>query len=434
MKDIFRQLIVDFQKQELPRPTSREFAPLVIPEPLRKARVLVGMRRSGKTWSLYCEMHRLLEEGINRSQIVYLNFEDDRLLGCTVKDLQSLLEAYFELYPEHARSSTLYFFFDEIHEVPMWERFIRRLLDQEEMQLYITGSSAKMLSKEIATSLRGRTLVTEVYPYSFSEYLDHLRVKWPTQPSTKQIAELNHHLQDFITWGGFPEVVGLTPQLHREILQSYIDTVIYRDIIERYGVTNAEVLRKLLAYCLQNPASLFSINKTYHTLKSQGYSVSKNTLYTFMDYFEDAYCIFSIGAFHFSSKKAALRPRKIYPVDQGLITAYAIDTNMQLGPSLEALVFSALKRSSAELHYYITSKGYEVDFFARFPDQSRKLIQVSLSIRDPATKEREVKALVAAMEECHLQRSLIVTLDESDTIENSAGTIQVVSLRDFLAR
>ncbi len=431
MKNIFKQLIVDFQTQEIPEPTPRDLAPFSLPKGVRKAFVLVGMRRSGKTWSLYEQMHRLLDAGVKRSCILYLNFEDDRLLGTTVQDMQSLLDAYFELFPD--QSQKLYFFFDEIHEVTGWEHFIRRLLDTESIQLYLTGSSAKMLSKEIATSLRGRTLVREVFPYHFHEYLQHLGIQCSLdQFSRKQRASLNHHALDYLKWGGFPEVVGCDPFFHREILQSYVETVIYRDIVERYCVSNVVVLRKHLSHCLQNPAALFSVNKMYQGLKSQGYEVSKNTLYDFMLYFEDAYCLFSVPAFHLPQRKASLKPRKIYPVDPGLITAYALEQDYKLGAALESLVFSNLKRVTNEIHYYVTQNGLEVDFLAAYPNNSKQLVQVSVTLKKSETYEREIQALRQAMLETGLKESFVITLDEGFTIEVEGGIIHVIPLLDFL--
>lgn len=434
MKAIFKQLIIDFQQQEIPRPTPRELPSFTLPNQLKKAYVLVGMRRSGKTWSLYQQMHRLLDDGLDRSHLVYLNFEDDRLIGTTLKDMQGILDAYFELFPNLTKSKTLHFFFDEIHEVDGWERFIRRLLDNEAIHLYITGSSAKMLSKEIATSLRGRTLVREIFPYNFREYLSHVGAQYAFEGSisTKQKAILNHYVIQYMARGGFPEVVNVDEPLHHEILQGYIDTVIYRDIIERHGVSNVQTLKRLLSHCLQSPAALFSINKMYHTLKSQGYSVSKNSLYAFMEYFEDAYCLFSIPAFHLSAKKSALKPRKIYPVDPGLITAYAINKEYTQGPALESTVFSALIRSSKRIDYFVTEQGQEVDFFVQLQDESRKLYQVCLSLNDPKTRQRELTALQQAMQATGLVHSSIITLDEEGDIEIPEGRISVIPLWKFL--
>ncbi len=432
MKNVVKQLITDFQEQEIPKPTQREIAPLEMPRGMRKAFVLTGMRRSGKTWTLFQHMQHLLSKGVDRRQILYLNFEDDRLLGLSLKDMHSILEAYFELFPGLIGNKAIHFFFDEIHEVPGWERFIRRLLDNETIQIYLTGSSAKMLSKEIATSLRGRTLVREIYPYNFREFLKHLHIDFEAPLTTKKKAILNHHMHSYLQWGGFPEVVGLDSAFHREILQGYIDTVIYRDIVERYNVKNVHVLRKLLSHCLQNPASLFSVNKMFQALKSQGYAVSKNTLYEFMEYFEDAYCLFSVSSFNLSARKSQLKPRKIYPVDTGLISAYAVEKEFMQGPTLESLIFSSLKRIAKQIYYFSTAKGQEVDFFIELPDNSKKLFQVSLSLKEASTRKREFSALQQAMQEKGLKESYIITLDEEETKHVEEGTIHVLPLRRYL--
>lgn len=432
MKKIFRQLILDFQNQKIPYPTPRDLPPFSLPKGMRKAFVLVGMRRSGKTWSLYQHMQHLLEGGTDRRHLLYINFEDDRLMGTTVHDLQGILDAYFELYPDLIESQNIHFFFDEIPEVSGWEYFIRRLLDHEFMQIYLTGSSAKMLSKEIATSLRGRTLVREIYPYNFHEYLQHLAIDFKGPLTSKRKALLNHHALDYLKWGGFPEIVGMEKTFHREILQSYIDTVIYRDIIERYQVKNVQVLRCLLNHCLQNPASSFSTNKMYQTFQSLGYSISKNTLYDFMTYFEDAYCLFSISAFNLSARKTALKPKKIYPVDPGLITAYAFERNYQLGPSLESLVFSVLKRVAKELYYFSTKSNLEIDFFAIYPNNSKYLVQVCLSLQNSATYDREIKAIREGMRETGLTESFLITLDEEQEIKIEEGILHVVPLFHLL--
>ena len=171
MKNLFKELIASFHNSEIPIPCKRQSSVPILTEKLRKAYVLIGVRRSGKTWSLYQLMHELMAKGITKSKLLYINFEDERLVDMQTKNFQEILEAYFELYPEYLNRSDIYFFFDEIHEIDGWEKFIRRLLDQEKMQLYITGSSSKMLSIEIASSLRGRTLEQEIFPFSFSRIL-----------------------------------------------------------------------------------------------------------------------------------------------------------------------------------------------------------------------------------------------------------------------
>jgi predicted AAA+ superfamily ATPase len=403
-----------------------------LPPSVRKAIVFVGMRRSGKTWVLYQLINALQKKEGSLEKSLYINFEDDRLVG--IEDqLQTILDAYFELYPQHIGSSDLHFFFDEIHEVPGWEKFIRRLLDQEKINLYLTGSSAKMLSKEIATSLRGRNLVREIFPFSFSEYLDYKDVKITQQLSSKQKIFVKHHLLHYLEFGGFPETLDASPALHRELLQGYIDTVIYRDIVERYHVTNTSVLRYLLRHCLQNAASILSVHKIYLNFRSQGHAIGKTALYQFMDYFEDAYCLFSISAYEFSYRKSQLKPKKIYPVDTGMITAFTLKSTTEMAARLETAVFLHLRRRTEDIYYYHTVVGKEVDFITLSAAGQLKLFQVSLSLKESKTKERELSALIEAMKELNVSEGTIITLDdEADVIHTINGVVQVISLWQFL--
>ena len=432
MKELFKQLIVDFHKREIPVPMQRDIPSFNLPDKLHKAFTLIGMRRSGKTWTLFQKMRQLFDEGVERERVIYINFEDDRLLGMSLNDMASILDAFYELYPGLIKEGDLYLFFDEIHSVQGWERFIRRMLDNEPYKIYLTGSSAKMLSKEIATSLRGRTLVREIFPYSFREYLRHIGEECDATLSTKEKAVLKSNLNNYLLVGGFPEVVGVDESLHREVLQGYVETVIYRDIVERYDVSNVQVLRKLLVHCLQNPASSFSVNKMYNMLKSQGYAVSKNSLYDFMKYFEDAYCLFSVPAFNLSGKKASMIPCKIYPVDPGLIKAYSVERNFQHWSALESAVFSALRQKERQINYFITETGQEVDFLTTSDEGVRQLYQVSMSLKDEDTRKREVVALQRAMKEMGLKETCIITMDEEGVFEVQEGKISVVPLWKFL--
>lgn len=434
MTNFFKQLITDFHNSQIPTPSLRVFELPKLPQNVRKAFVFIGMRRSGKTWSLYQQMHTLMQLGIKQEQMLYINFADDRLVNVKSENLQSILDAYFELYPKYLDSKDIHFFFDEIHEIVGWERFIRRLLDTQQMNIYISGSSAKMLSKEIATTLRGRAIVREVFPFSFYEYLHFHKIEPTKNTSTKQQIIIKSHLQNFLQYGGFPEIVSLKTddEIHRELLQSYIESVIYRDIIERYKVTNVEVLKRLLIYCLQNSASLLSINKTFNILKSQGFSISKNSLYDFMTYFEDTYCIFSTSLYNFSVNKTTLNPKKIYLVDQGLITAYTIKDSFEQAARLETTVFLHLRRKYQQIYYYKTKDGKEVDFLTLTPDGQISLYQVSLDLSNDKTLQRETEALQQAMADLNVPTGAIITANEEQKIKTKNGEIQCIPLWKFL--
>ena len=430
MKSTLKQIIIDFHQTPLPKLSNRQVELPQLPATLRKALVFTGMRRSGKTWFLYQIMNALEKKGVKREKLLYLNFEDDRLLGCK-DNLQWVLDAYFELYPQYTKDREVHFFLDEIHEANHWEKFIRRLLDTEEIQIYLTGSSAKLLSKEIATSLRGRTLVREIFPFSFEEFLDHKKIAHVEPLSTKQKAFISHELLNFLHFGGFPESVGTEPSLHRELLQGYLDTVIYRDIIERYQIVNIPALKSLFHHCLKNAGAHLSVHKMYATLKSQGIAVSKNSLYEYMHYFEDAYCLFSVPLYHFSYAKQNQNPKKIYPVDQGFILACTIKPEFEEGALLECTVFSKLRRTIQEIYYFQTSKGKEVDFLI-LRQGKIELYQVTISLKDERTRDREISALRQAMLETETKEGTIVTLDESDILYFPEGCISVVPLWKFL--
>ncbi len=425
-KQVFKELITDFHASHLPHPIKRAIALPILPDNVRKAFVFIGMRRSGKTWTLYQIMQDLIAQGIEFSKILYLNFEDERLIDMQKENLQDILMAYFELYPQYLNRSDIYFFFDEIHEVSGWEKFIRRLLDQEKVQIYVTGSSCKMLSKEIASALRGRTFVQEIFPFSFSEYLQKLNIAIPKTIGTKAKIELVHHLRNFLQRGGFPEVIGTSPEVHRQILQEYISSVIYRDIIDRYGISNSHVLKQLLTHCLRNSSRIFSINKMYLAFKSMGYEISKNTLYDYMSYFEDAYCVFSLNKFDLSYRKAAYSMKKIFAIDQGLITAVTMASHFDLSAQLETAVFAHFRRKSSTISYYRSKDDKEVDFLIVLVDHSISLFQVCLSLKDENTKQREINSLLIAMKELKVGYGTIITLEEEGEIQSPEGIISLI--------
>ncbi len=247
----------------------------VVPDLIK---VAIGMRRTGKTYFLLQTIRNLLKEGIEKEQILYINLEDDRLLPMDEKQFGKLVDAFYSLYPvNHTRRC--YLFFDEIQNVEGWPLVIRRLLDRKQTQIYLTGSSAKLLSKEIATSLRGRSITTEVWPYSFQEYLSANRLESPKKPiGRKTIDTYLKHLEEYLYHGGFPAVQHIHQNERRTVLQSYVDTVVLRDVIDRYRITNTPLIKYLIRALLKNCASPFSVNKFHKDITSQGIASSKDTL------------------------------------------------------------------------------------------------------------------------------------------------------------
>jgi predicted AAA+ superfamily ATPase len=254
-----------------------------------KIKVALGMRRVGKTYFLLQNINGLLrDEHITLSQILYLNLEDDRLAPYTQSTLRDLVDAFYSLYPEN-HDRQCYLFFDEIQNVSDWPILIRRLFDTRKVQIYLTGSSSKLLSKEIHTSLRGRAVATEIWPYSFQEYL-HAKNE---STNTKLLDDRNrdilfNYLREYISAGGFPEVVNKSEIDSREILQNYVDVVVMRDIVERYGITNISLIKYMVKTLIKNVGGNFSVNKFVNDLKSQGLTTTKNTAHDYLNYIEDA--------------------------------------------------------------------------------------------------------------------------------------------------
>jgi len=424
IEPLLDRLLADFEDRELPTLTPRR---VELPELPGKADVVVGMRRSGKTYLVYQKIRELLDSGVGRDRLLYLNFEDERLLPLDVADLHRIPEAHYRRHPE-SRGEKCWFFFDEIQNVPGWERFIRRLLDTEKLAITVTGSSARLLSREIATHLRGRSLATELLPFSFAEALAHAGVEvpetWP--PPARQRSLLEHRFDRYLATGGFPEVQELEPELRTRVLQDYVDGVLFRDVVERHGVDNLPALRYLERSLLARPANKFSIHRYYNDLKSQGIRVGKNTLHEYLQHLEDAFLVFTVTIASRSERARQINPRKCYPIDPALAAATSFPASRDLGHLLETVIYLELRRRGYTVAYVHTGGGHEVDFLAQHTSGHRLLLQVAAEMGSEATRRRELRALEAAMEEEGLDRGIVVTLREEENLETGSGPVRVV--------
>jgi predicted AAA+ superfamily ATPase len=427
MKVILKELILEFQQEPLPTVIRRFIEIPQIPKSIRKAHVFIGMRRVGKTYLMYQHMHELLSIGLEKEKILYLNFEDDRLAGFKIDDFQTIMDVYFELYPSLTTNDDLYFYFDEIQNIDGWDKFIRRLIDKEKVGIFITGSSAKTLSKEIATSLRGRCLTSEVFPLGFIEYLSYLEITEFENLTSKKQAIIKHHCQIYLDQGGFPETLSLMESVRHQVIQSYVNTAVFRDVIERHSLSQPHIVKLFLIHCLQNIASSLSITKIYKTLKSRGETLSRSALYAYLDYFEDAYLLYTVPIFDFSNRKRQVNPSKIYCTDSAIIMAYSMKPEMEKGTCLENAVFLHLrKRYDENIFYYKTKSGKEIDFVTQEINNKVSLYQVCLDLQDNKTKHREISALVEAASELKVKHTYIITADLSDSIQLEDLTIEAI--------
>ncbi len=386
----------------------------------RKALAVIGARRAGKTSFLWQCLSDRLRSGRPRASLLLLGLEDDRLAGVGVADLDWTLEEYYRRHPavRTAASGPLTLCLDEVQVVPGWERFVRRLLDTERIEVLLSGSSARLLSREVATALRGRGLEVLVHPFSFREALRHHGAEpsesWESQTAADR-STLDHRLRDYLATGGYPEAQGLELRDRAALLTSYVDVAVLRDVIERHSVTNPTALRWLQRQLLGNPAGAFSVQKFFLALKSQGLPVGKDTLHEYLAHLEDAFLVRTVPIATRSARRRMVNPRKAYPVDPGLIPIFAQSSEPEIGHALETVVMLELERRGYAVAYVRTMDGAEVDFLARAPGGGEPplLLQVCADARDSATLARELRALTSARTEHRDARLAFITLDSS---------------------
>ncbi len=376
----------------LPRLTPRDAQ---LPRVAGKVHAVIGMRRAGKT-SYLLQLQAERRRTLPPEQAVYVSFDDDRLADLPVDQLSLLLETYYRRFPELRGRQRVHWFFDEIQLVTGWERFVRRVLDTEQATVVVSGSSARMLSREVHTSLRGRGLETIIRPFSFREFLRH-RGEEPEKPvpslTSAERSRVEKRFLEYLAEGGFPEAQGLDRALRTELLQGYVHTVLFRDVVERYGVTQVAALKWLTRQCLRNPAGSFSVHRLWQDLKAQGHGIAKDALHAMLGYLIDAFLISAVPLSTESERRRNSNPRKLYPVDTGLIAAFDRSGRSNLGHALETVVLHELERRKADVGYLKTPEGFEVDFHAHFPGGGEELIQVCADLGDQAGREREWRAL-----------------------------------------
>ena len=399
-----------------------------------KVHAVIGMRRAGKTTFL----RQLLDERralLPPERALYLSFDDDRLAGLELDQLGFLLEEYYRRHPALRGRETVHWLLDEIQFVPGWERFVRRVLDSEKVEIAVSGSSARMLSREVHTSLRGRGMATVIRPFSFREFLRHRGEEPANEPRRWRPAErslVEKRFREFLVEGGFPEAQGLPAALRIELLQGYVDTVLFRDVVERYGVSQVAALRWLVRQCLRNPAGSFSAHRLHQDLKAQGHGVAKDAVHAMLSYLLDAFLLSAVPLATDSERKRNSNPRKLYPADPGLIKAFDASGRANLGHALETVVLNELERRGAEVGYVKTSDGLEVDFLARHLAAGEELIQVCADLSAPETLSRELRALMAAEKEYPRAVRRLLVLDRDALARVSAPGVEAQPAYEWL--
>lgn len=372
---------------------------------LNKENILIisGVRRCGKSTLLH-QIRDHQDEGD-----YFINFDDERLTSFKLEDFQILLESFIELFGEQR-----HFYFDEIQNIQGWERFARRLHDNQYL-IYITGSNAAMLSSELGTHLTGRYYQKELFPFSYKEYLNF--IEYPDTKIQTSIAKskIQKTLFEYLQHGGFP---GYLKNLQRDYLIDLYQGILYRDVVARYKMTMVNQLKEIVYFVASNIGKCISYGKIKQMLQIGNVTTVKN----YFDYLKEAYLIFTVSKFDFSVKRQLLAPKKIYFIDSAMAQTIGFRFSEDIGRIIENTVYLQLRRLQKEIFYH--ANQYECDFVIREHGRITQAIQVTQDLADEKTKKREIRGLCEAMQCYQLKEGLILTLDEEDYIvieeENNA--------------
>ncbi|MDA2922413.1 ATP-binding protein [Patescibacteria group bacterium AH-259-L07] len=378
--------------------------------------VITGARRSGKSFIMRQLAKDLVKNGIEKNRILIINFEDPRFSQLNTSLLQKIYKTYLEVLRPQKRP---YLFLDEVHEVEKWEKWVLTMHELKKAHITVSGSNAKLLSRELATLLTGRHLDMSVYPLSFREFLQFntISLKDILDLVAREI-EIKGFLMNYFETGAFPEVV--LRENKKEILLTYFNDLLEKDLLKRYRVRKAEKLKELLRFYLSNISSLITFRSLEKFL-----GVSTDTIEKFSNYFTNTYLLFFVKRFSYKIKEQEKSPRKVYAIDPGLANAVGFKFSQNIGRIAENVVFLELLRKKEknpyiELYYWKDQQHKEVDFVIKEKNEIKQLIQVCWNIAGIKTRQREVGSLFKAMNELKQGQGLIITSDfeGKETIKN----------------
>ena len=410
MKDLLKEIIIENRQRFNPKAIRRETQ---IDIHLPKVQVITGPRRAGKSSLLRLTIAQLLESGTGWDHICYLPLEDERLRGQSFPP-DTILQAFRELSPDNSMLKDVFFFFDEIQYLAQWEPFINRIHEQISRHIVITGSNSRTLHTEVSSVLRGRGLAVELLPLSFSEYLSFKEISFSAFGD--QAVRTRTAFHDFVMQGGYPETVGLPVPTGRHLLQEYFNTVMYRDIIDQERPANYSYLRYLFHRIAGNTGKTAALSKIFNELKSQGYAVSKNSIYDMVRMAEDVYLYKRISRYDASLIKRENSDKKGYFIDNGMLNAIDAGFSSNKGVLLENLIFWQLYRQYGNIYtadiYYYKDAHHECDFIL-FKEGGHPLpIQVCWQMDTEETRQRELKGLVKACDQTGSSFGIVITLEQ----------------------
>jgi len=387
--------------------------------------IITGPRRGGKSslMKLICD-DLIKKESVPPSNILYLNFEDERFIEFNTGDFAQIYELFLQINKPTGR---LYFFLDEIQNVTGWERWLNRLYENENIKIFLTGSNASLLSSEISTALTGRNRTITNFPFSFGEFLNFkkYRLKENDFYQTKKRAEIKSFFQEYLKLGGYPEITKINDPT---LLEQYFKDIIYRDILPRYSIKKIKEIRELCLFLTSNLGSIHSYKRLQNLIGVK----SLNTVKTYLEILEEVFLFFRINLFDYSIKRQIYNPSKIYIIDTALGNSISFKFSEDIGHIYENLVFLELKRRNKEIYYWKSKKGKEVDFLIKKGLNIEEAIQVSYNLNDKKTLDREIESLLIAKDEFKIEHLSIITEDEEMEKEIEGVKIKIIPLWKWL--
>jgi len=388
---------------------------------------ITGTRRGGKSSVMKLICADLIKDHlIPLTNILYLNFEDERFVEFKVNDFNLIYEVFLE---ENNPNKKSYFFLDEIQNIPEWEKWVNRLYEMYQIKIFITGSNRKLLNSEVASTLTGRNRVITNFPFSFREFLQYKEIKYDNSflYITEERAKIKNAFQEYLKLGGYPEVIiNNDPTL----LEQYFKDFIYRDILPRYTIRKNKALRELCLFLASNISNIHSYKKLQQLVEAK----SLNTIKHFLEILEEVYLFFPVDLFDYSIKRQIYNPSKIYTIDTALSQSVSFQFSKNIGHIYENLVFLELKRKNKELYYWKDEKGREVDLAIRSGREIEEMIQVCYNLSTPNTRNREIHALIQAHQELKNPKLTLITDDEEDIYQSGNIFINIIPLWKWLIK
>ena len=428
-KDVIQSLIATKQNEIPFNVIKRD---LELPINSEQIITIPGVRRCGKSSLMMLVINSLVERGVQKEQILWLGFDDERLYDMFTDELDDIITGYMEMYP-NIPIKDVYMFFDEIQLVDKWELFVLRIFKSYCKNIYVSGSNAQMLSQELSSALRGWPLEYEEFPLSFNEYCRFKGIATNIFAEADK-AKLKNAFAEFNHSSAFPEVV-LTPEksMKERKLQGYFNTMLFRDLVEHYKLSNPELVRYFLKRVMANLTKPTSINSIYNDIKSQGLKVSKDKLYELADHICSIFLFFRVPKYDKSIIKEKNSLNKYYCIDNGMRNAILLPQSDDDGKLLENTVFLNLRRNSKptdKIFYYQGTK--ECDFVCQRNESIVELIQVTWDMSDEETRKREIDGLLEAARVTGCDKLSIITNDEESEIIEDGITIKVIPVWKWL--